>query len=100
MDIKQFLEELKKLKIENNASTGIQQVPNVLQKMQELLPGWFYFIDQTGIGEKQELLDVLADVINATDAQDGIFLADALLFGLRELIKTYEFVIEEALHGE
>ena len=109
MDINQFLKELKILrteiekiveKIENSTSTGIQEMQNVLQKIQVLLPDWFYFIEQTGIGEKQEILDVLEDVVRGADIQDGVFLADALLFGLGELIRAYEFVIEEALHGE
>ena len=109
MDINQFLEELRILKIEiekivekieNNTSAGISEMPNLLKKIQTFLPDWFYFIEQTKIGEKQEILKVLTDIINGVNAGDGVFLADALLFGLGGLIEIYELVIKEALYGE
>ena len=109
MDINQFLEELKVLKIEiekivekieNNASVGIKEMPSLLKKIQTFLPDWFYFIEQTQVGEKQVILDILEDIINGVNARDGGVLADALLFGLGELIETYELVINEALYGE
>lgn len=87
-------------KIENNTSAGISEMPNLLKKIQTFLPDWFYFIEQTKIGEKQEILKVLTDIINGVNAGDGVFLADALLFGLGELIEIYELVIKEALYGE
>lgn len=109
MEINGFLEELKKLKleieknvakIENNAKAGIQGTTEVLEKVQKVLPDWFYFIEETGIGDEQEILSVLSEVVNGVNTRDGVFLADALLFGLRELVEGYEMVIEDALHGE
>ena len=109
MDIIQFLEELKKIiekieklveELENSTNNGIQKMPELMERIQVLLPGWFYFIEQTGIGEKQEILKVLEDVAIGVEMQDGVILADALFCGLREIMLGYKEVIEDALCGE
>lgn len=109
MDIEQFLEELKKVirnieeivnELENSTSGGLQKMPELMERVQVLLPSWFYFIEQTGIGEKQGIVNVLKDVVYGVEKQDGVILADSLFCGLREIMLGYKEVIEDALHGE
>ena len=109
MDINIFLGKLIKLmeqieeivtKIENSTSNGMKAMSDLIKEVQELLPDWFFFIEQTGIGDKEEIIGVLTDVTYGIEAEDSIFLTDALLYGLGELIAAYRNVIEEALNEE
>lgn len=109
MKIEEFLEKLKQLteeleevvyKIENNTSDGIKKAQEVMKKVQEIMPDWFFFIEQTELGDKQQILEILKDIMQGLEAEDSVYLADALCFGLRELALEYKNVIEEALYGE
>lgn len=107
--MKLFLTKIKKLlaqveeavkEIENNTESGIKKMPELLARMEELLPEWFFFIEQTQMGEKEKVIAVLTDMMQAVEGEDGVLLADALFCGLRELLLPYQYVIEEALDGE
>lgn len=109
MDINNFVVSLEAIineidekvnKIEEDANTGIKAMPELVGKIQQILPDWFYFIDETGIGDKQIILTVLNDVADALEYRDKVLLEDALLFGIQSLMLQYKNVIEEALHGE
>lgn len=109
MDIKEFLKQLEKLiekvettveRIENNIRSGIKEMPVLIEEIQKILPEWFFFIEKTEIGDSQNILDVLTDVIQGVEAEDSILLSDALFFGLRQLMIEYKHIIEEALDGE
>lgn len=109
MQLEQFLRCLTHLtecihaqteKIENNTKQGIETMPELLALLEELLPDWFFFIEQTGIGEQEAILQILAETQKGITMGDGVFLADVLLNGLGALAEEYIRVIEEALDGE
>ncbi len=109
MDINKFLEDITRIikeletivdSVENNLNVGIQKMNKTIETIKDILPEWFFFIEQTGIGEKQEILTVLNDIEYGMKEKDSVCLADAVAFGLRELLITYKNVIEEALDGE
>lgn len=86
--------------MEENTNTGIKAMPELLGRIQAILPDWFYFIEETGIGDKQVILMILNDIADALEYRDKVLLEDALLFGMQSLMLQYKNVIEEALHGE
>ena len=109
MDINNFVANLdgiideidrKVNKIEEDTNTGIKAMPELVRKIQEILPDWFYFIEETGIGDKQVIVMVLNDIVDALEYKDKVLLEDVLLFGMQPLMLQYKNVIEEALHGE
>ena len=109
MNIELFYEQLEKLieeinrvidEIENNTSAGMKMIPDVIKGIQELLPDWFFFIEQTGIGETQIILDILTDISDGMGNEDAVIVADALLYGMGALMAEYRDIIKEALDGE
>ena len=109
MDINQLLEQLKQLiykieekstLIEENLNSGIQAMPEVIVLLQKTLPDWFSFIEQTGIGDEQTILTMIADLTDAMQMRDEILLVDTLLYGLRDYLSEYVNVIEEVLNEE
>lgn len=109
MELDRFLESLKKLDseiantvkiLENDRKKGFQEISGLTSRLGELLPKWFFFIDQTGIGTKEEILLVLRNLEEAMQEQDSVLLADALLFGLQVKVQEYGGIIEEALYEE
>lgn len=109
MNIEKFLNELKRLieeleavtcKVVNNVNEGMNEIPKVMKDINELLPDWFWFIEQTGIGDKQEVVQMMSEVVDGIERQDGVWLTDVLFYGVRELMFAYKNVIEEALDGE
>ena len=91
--------EKKVQNIENDTNAGIASMSELIQKINTVLPDWFYFIDQTGIGEKQVIGEILNDILMAMEDKDKVLLEDALLFGMQSLMLQYKNVIEEALNG-
>ena len=109
MEIRGFLEKLKGLKdkavmqtelVENNGKNRIETMAELVQMIEAILPEWFFFIDQTEIGSKDEILLVLKDIQKGSLAEDSVYLADVLWNGLRRLAMAYIDMIEEALDGE
>ena len=86
--------------IECNTNTGIASMPELIQKINAILPDWFYFIEQTGIGEKKIIVDILNDILAAMENRDKVLLEDAMLFGMQSLMLQYKTVIEEAINSE
>lgn len=109
MDLEKFLftmsglcEEIgqKTERLENDAQKGFQEMPGLLEHLAAALPSWFFFIEQTGIGSKEQVLQVLQDMERAIKAEDSVLLADALLYGLRDMAGEYIKIIEGALYEE
>lgn len=106
MDIDNFVKQLEMIineieekvnKIENNTNAGIKAMPELIGSIQNILPDWFYFIEQTDIGSKEMIVTVLNDIALAMNNEDSILLVDALIFGMQELMLEYRNVIKEAL---
>ena len=85
--------------LEKNAKIGFQGMSELLEKLTAVLPDWFFFFEQTDIGSKGQVLQILQDMEKAIDAEDRVLLADTLLYGLREVAGEYIGIIEEALYG-
>lgn len=109
MELDRFLTELIEMNteihqkvdvIENDREKGMQEMPELLNRLTSLMPKWFYFIDQTGIGTKENILLILRDMEEAMQREDSILLADALLYGLHTIAEEYIEVIKEALYEE
>ena len=109
MDLDKFYAELKALSeeiaqkvelLENHAKKGFREMGSLLKNLTGILPDWFFFIEQTGIGEKGRVLSVLQDMEEAVAAEDTVLLADALLYGLQKMAGDYIRIIEEALYEE
>ena len=109
MDISQFLEQLKQLiyeieekaaLIEKDLDAGIQVMPEVTALIQKVLPDWFFFIEQTEIGDTQTILSMVTDLTRAMQDRDEVLLVDTLLYGLRDYLAEYVNVIEEVLNEE
>lgn len=109
MDIKNFLEKLQHLleiteaqtvRLENNAKEGRETMTELLQKLEQLLPEWFLFIEKTEIGMTADIFALLEDIQKGIIAADSVYLADVFWNGLRILLMEYIEIIEEALDGE
>ncbi len=109
MDILKLLKELesvaysieKKINvIDNNMSQGLLEIPELIEEIQRILPLWFYFIEQTEIGSKEMVLNILKDITDAMQASDGVLLSDALIYGLQGLMVEYCDIIRGALNEE
>ena len=108
MDLDNFYKLLKELyeetgqkteMLEKDAAKGFQGMPGLFKKLAAVLPGWFFFIEQTGIGAKEQVLQILQDMERAIKAEDSILLADTLLYGLQDMAGEYIGIMEEALYG-
>lgn len=109
MEIKEFLERLRELaqktaiqtgKLENNGQNGMETMAELVKMIEILLPDWFFFIEKTEIGKKENILFMLEDMQKGILAEDRVYLADTLWNGLRTLTMEYIEIIEEALDGE
>lgn len=109
MDVNQFLINLKELDamidtqvvlLDGNRKKAFQEMQNLFQKLELLLPDWFLLIDQTGIGTNEQILTVLSDMEEAMRTEDSILLADAILFGLQTTARDYIRIIDEAVGDE
>lgn len=107
MDLEKFAGQLKKLVkeiqektdlLEASAKKGMDGMPDLLQGLGAILPDWLFFIEQTGIGTKERIFQILSDMEAAMQAKDAILLGDALLNGLGLAAKETIGVIEGALH--
>ena len=84
--------------LENDAGKGFSEMDGLLKNLAGLLPDWFFFIEQTGIGTKDQILSVLQDMEAAVIAEDTVLLADTLLYGLQKMAGDYMRIIEEAVY--
>lgn len=109
MDVIKLLEQLELLTeeiskiiaiMEDNLKLGLNEMPHLMEKIQEVLPNWFYFIKETEIGSEQMILNVLEDTMEAVQAADQVLLVDVLLFGLQNLAVEYGEIIKGALYDE
>ena len=109
MDLDKFLLGLKSLYdemgqkielLENDFTRGFREMPGLLEKLSAVLPNWFFFIEQTEIGSKGQVVQVLQDMEKAIVAEDSVLVADTLLYGLQEMAGEYIKILEEALYGE
>ena len=109
MDLDEFLTHLKELDAEINRQTSMwgESVKNRFARTKELfgklegvLPEWFFFIEQTEIGTKEEILAVLSDLEEALRTEDSVLLADTLLYGLQADVQKYLTVISGAMEDE
>jgi hypothetical protein len=109
MDLDKFLLGLKSLYdeigqktevLENDFARGFQEMPGLLEKLSAVLPNWFFFIEQTEIGSKEQVVQVLQDMEKAIVVEDSVLLADALLYGLQEMVGEYIRIIKGALYEE
>lgn len=109
MDVNQFLINLKELDamidtqvvfLDGNRKKAFQEMQILFQKLELLLPDWFFLIGQTGTGTNEQILTVLSDMEEAMRTEDSILLADTMLFGLQTTVRDYIRIIDEALNNE
>lgn len=109
MDVENFIRQLKELSREiqekaevlmGNTRKGFDGMPGLLRSLEGILPEWLFFMEQTGIGSKECIFQVLSDMEEAMQAEDGILMGDALLNGLGIMTDKNIRAIEGALYGE
>lgn len=109
MDLDKFLANLKELDKEidrqnrplgehgKNWFAGMGEIFRILEG---ILPEWFFFIEQTQIGAKEDILTILSDLEEAMRIQDRILLADTLLYGLQAAVQESIVIISGAMEDE
>lgn len=109
MDIYKLIEDFERLVyvieqkvvvIDNNINQGLEEMSELITQIQKIMPDWFFFIEQTEIGSKEMVMNVLEDIMEAVRMSDGVALTDALIYGLESLLVEYCEVIKEALNEE
>ena len=109
MEIITFLEKIEHIiaelddmaiQIEKNDEIDNNQIRQLLEKVNEIMEVWLYFIHELRCEDESLLIEIYTDIEQAVLMEDRIRLTDALLFGLRELLLEYYIVLKEAIDGE
>lgn len=109
MNLEQFLNALKNLislaemaveKAGKDRTTRGDYTNQLLLSMEKIVPDWLVLIEQTGLGNKEDLEQVVSDIEYAITNDDIVVYMDVLLNGLIELINQYYTAISEALSDE
>ena len=109
MDINIFVNELEELEktindiivvIENNITDGISKMDVLINAIKNIMPEWTYFINETQIGNIEDVFLILEDINKGIEASDSVLLLDALEYGLSSMVLEYIGIIKEALYEE
>lgn len=109
MDLLELLEQLNLIiqhidvtvdALEKNFYKGLREIPELMEQIQGSLADWFFFIEQTQLGSKELIVDILKDVMNAVQAGDEVLLLDALIYGLQSTTGEYYDTIKGVLFDE
>lgn len=109
MEIIAFLEKIEQIvvnlddivqQIEENDKIDKNQINQLLEKVNQIMEIWVYFIRELRCEDEALLIEIYQDIAKSVLVDDRLRLVDAMLFGLRELLVEYYMVLKEAINEE